>query len=335
MLYLTVLKQLIVAYFMDNETTPTNGCETTSIIPCSLDMLEKPAKDRFERLTRLAKYMFDVPLAYVSLSADNPQWFQTSTGFNADPESIDTSFCSHTIHSTSTFLVPDVAKDKRFINHPLVVGEPYIRFYAGRSLRHHDNTKLGTLCLVDIQPRQMCKQDLIALNDLAELAERELMASSLASIDDLTQISNRRGFTTLAKNILDLCLRHGSTSTLVSFDLDHFKAINDQFGHAEGDRALIDFTHYMKNTFRDSDILGRIGGDEFCVLLANTTVDYAKEIIDRLQHHVAAANTIENRGYDIEFSFGVTSITDKQQSIDDLLENADSLMYENKQSHTA
>lgn len=297
--------------------------------------METPAKDRFERLTRLAKHMFDLPLAYVSLAADNPQWFQSSNGFNADPENMDNSFCSHTIHSSSTFLVPDASKDKRFFNHPLVVGEPHIRFYMGRSLRHHDNTKLGTLCLVDTKPRQMTEQDLHALNDLAELAERELFASVLASIDDLTQISNRRGFTNLAKNILYVCARQNSPTTIVLFDLDNFKAINDKFGHNEGNQALIKFTQYMKNTFRDSDILGRIGGDEFAVLLTHATVEYANEIVDRLRHDIGIANAMDNRGYDIEFSAGITSVSDKQLPIEDLLNDADSMMYQNKRHTTS
>jgi diguanylate cyclase (GGDEF)-like protein len=298
--------------------------------PCSLKVLETPAKDRFERLTRLAKHMFDLPMAYVTLAADNPQWFQSSTGFNADPENMDNSFCSHTIHSSSTFLVPDASKDKRFANHPLVIGEPYIRFYMGRSLRHHNNTKLGTLCMVDTKPRQMSKQDLLTLDDLAELAEHELIASVLASIDDLTGLSNRRGFITLSKNILNVCARQNAPATIVLLDLNQFKAINDKFGHTEGDRALIKFSRYMTNTFRDSDILGRIGGDEFAVLLTNATIDYANEIIERLRQDVARATEIDNTGYDINFSVGIASIDDKQQPIEVLLDYADELMYKDK-----
>lgn len=313
----------------ETSSTPKTE-EKANIIPCSLDVLETPAKDRFERLTRLAKHMFDLPMAYVTLAADNPQWFQSSTGFNADPENMDSSFCSHTIHSSSTFLVPDASKDKRFAKHPLVIGEPYIRFYIGRSLRHHDNTKLGTLCMVDTKPRQMSKQDLLALDDLAELAEHELIASVLASIDDLTGLSNRRGFITLSKNILNVCARQNAPATIVLLDLNQFKAINDKFGHTEGDRALIKFSRYMKNTFRDSDILGRIGGDEFAVLLTHATVDYANEIIERLRQDVARATEIDSRGYDINFSVGIASIDDKQQSIEDLLDYADELMYKDK-----
>ncbi len=190
---------------------------------------------------------------------------------------------------------------------------------------------LGTLCIIDTKPRILNEEDLEALKDLAELAEHELMAVQLATLDELTKISNRRGFITLAKHSLDICARQKIPASLVFFDLNEFKPINDQFGHAEGDTALIAFSDELKNTFRNSDVLARLGGDEFAVLLTDTSMESAEKTIARLRHSIEQYNKDSNRGYEISFSDGIAPIDHEDNlSIESLLSQADSLMYEKK-----
>ena len=194
-----------------------------------------------------------------------------------------------------------------------------------------NGNKLGTLCLIDSQPRTLNDEDMDVLRDLAEMAESELNAIQLATIDDLTKISNRRGFVALAQNSLSLCVRQGAPVSLVFFDLDKFKPINDNFGHAEGDRVLVTFAGLMRKTFRESDVFARIGGDEFVVLLTNTRKAEAAEIVARFRGLVDMFNAEMDRGYDIAFSDGIVSVQpDDDSSIDDLLREADVLMYEKK-----
>jgi diguanylate cyclase (GGDEF)-like protein len=169
------------------------------------------------------------------------------------------------------------------------------------------------------------------LRDLAEMAEGELSAIQLATIDDLTKISNRRGFVALAQNSINLCARQGSPVSMVFLDLDKFKPINDQYGHAEGDHALIAFADLMRKSFRDSDVFARIGGDEFVVLLTNTETDLAAKIVERFRNQVDTYNAESERGYDICFSDGVVSMQPDQDTlVEDLLREADVLMYEKK-----
>lgn len=298
----------------------------------SLNILDTSAEERFDRLTRLAIRMFDVPIALVSLVDQNRQWFKSCIGLPVSETSRDISFCGHAILGNEIFIIPDASKDKRFADNPLVVNEPDIRFYAGCPLRYLDGSMLGTLCLIDTKPRTLNKEDLEALKDLAELAERELVAVQLATLDDLTRISNRRGFITLAQNSLDLCSRQEIPVSLVFFDLNNFKPINDNFGHAEGDHALKVFADHMRNTFRDSDIFARLGGDEFVVLLTNTTIESAQDIITRFRQSIDSYNKTADRGYDITFCDGiVTAEHGHNHSIEALLSQADSLMYDNKQ----
>jgi diguanylate cyclase (GGDEF)-like protein len=153
----------------------------------------------------------------------------------------------------------------------------------------------------------------------------------VATIDDLTKISNRRGFVSLAQNSISLCARQQTPVSMVFLDLDKFKPINDQFGHAEGDRALVAFASLMRKSFRDSDVFARIGGDEFAVLLTNTQEKLAREIVIRFRSLVDVYNVHADRGYDIEFSDGIVSINpDQDSTVEDLLREADVLMYEKK-----
>ena len=297
----------------------------------SLNVLDTPSEDRFDRLTRLAKRMFDVPIALVSLVDENRQWFKSCIGLNVSETPRDISFCGHAILGNEIFIIPDATEDERFSDNPLVLNEPYIRFYAGCPLRYLDGSMLGTLCIIDTQPRVLNREDLDALKDLAELAEHELMAVQLATLDELTKISNRRGFIKLAQHSLDICSRHNISASLVFFDLNRFKSINDTFGHSEGDKALIAFSDQMKNTFRDSDVIGRLGGDEFAVLLTDTSLEPAEKTVSRLRVSIELYNKESNLGYEISFSEGIVAIDHgKNISLESLLNQADSLMYEKK-----
>ena len=297
----------------------------------SLNVLDTPSEERFDRLTRLAKRMFDVPIALVSLVDENRQWFKSCIGLNVSETPRDISFCGHAILGNEIFIIPDATEDERFSDNPLVLNEPYIRFYAGCPLRYLDGSMLGTLCIIDTQPRVLNREDLDALKDLAELAEHELMAVQLATLDELTKISNRRGFIKLAQHSLDICSRHNISASLVFFDLNKFKSINDTFGHSEGDKALIAFSDKMKNTFRDSDVIGRLGGDEFAVLLTDTSLEPAEKTVSRFRISMELYNKESNLGYEISFSEGIVAIDhEKNISLESLLNQADSLMYEKK-----
>jgi diguanylate cyclase (GGDEF)-like protein len=315
---------------MKTPDTPANEKERLKTLR-STDILDTDPEERFDRLTRMAKRVFGVSIALVSLVDENRQWFKSKVGLDASETGRDISFCGHAILGNDIFVIEDALKDERFADNPLVTGEPKIRFYAGAPLRYLDGNKLGTLCIIDQHPRVLDEEDYTMLRDLAEMAEGELSAIQLATIDDLTKISNRRGFVALAQNSINLCARQGSPVSMVFLDLDKFKPINDQYGHAEGDHALIAFADLMRKSFRDSDVFARIGGDEFVVLLTNTETDLAAKIVERFRNQVDTYNAESERGYDICFSDGVVSMQPDQDTlVEDLLREADVLMYEKK-----
>ncbi len=296
-----------------------------------LDVLDTAAEERFDRLTRMAKRMFDVPIALVSLVDADRQWFKSCQGFQVKETSRDISFCGHAILGDDVFLIPDTEQDMRFADNPLVVEEPHIRFYAGCPVKAPDGHKLGTLCIIDRIPRHLDGEDLDILRDLASMVEKELEAVQLATMDELTNISNRRGFLMLAQHALNLCIRQEIPVTLVFFDLNEFKPINDRFGHAEGDRVLRAFADQMKNSFRNSDVFARLGGDEFVVLLTNSEIAMAEDIVGRFHTAMEQYAPSNNCNYTVAFSHGVIQFQPEQHTnLETLLADGDALMYKRK-----
>ncbi|HXZ08371.1 MAG TPA: sensor domain-containing diguanylate cyclase [Paraburkholderia sp.] len=299
----------------------------------SLNILDTLPEERFDRLTRLAKRLFDVPIALVSLVDAERQWFKSCVGLPVKETSRDVSFCAHAIHSDDILMVPDTLADERFFDNPLVTDDPGIRFYAGCPLSVANGSKLGTLCLIDVKPRGLDDEERSLLLDLARMAEQELAAIQLATLDELTQLSNRRGFEALAEHALKVCKRMGKQASLLFFDLNDFKQINDTYGHAEGDRALVMFADVLRDALRESDVIARLGGDEFVALLTDASRETTAQIMQRLRENLDTRNQLAARGYDVRYSVGQTGYDPQLHGcIEDLLAQADALMYANKQA---
>ncbi|PMW98892.1 GGDEF domain-containing protein [Pseudomonas sp. FW215-R2] len=298
-----------------------------------LNLLDSAPEERFDRLTRLARRLFNVPIALVTLVDKDRQWFKSCVGLDATETPRDVSFCGHAILKDELLLVPDARQDVRFHDNPLVIGDPNIRFYAGYPLTVPNGNKMGTLCLIDTKPRELDDEERDLLRDLAGMAEQELMAVQMASMDELTLLSNRRGFMMLAQHALDACARMGKPATLLFFDLNDFKQINDLYGHAEGDSALKTFADVLRIAFRESDVVGRLGGDEFVALLTGSSHIETTAIMARLKEILEERNATLHRGYAIRFSVGQIEYDPRRHdTVDKLLADADGAMYAHKQA---
>ncbi len=143
-----------------------------------LNVLDTDPSEQFDRITRIAATVFDVPIALVSLVDRDRQWFKSCYGLGVRETSRDVAFCAHAILGEEVMIVPDTLVDPRFADNPLVTGEPRIRFYAGCPLSLSDGSCMGTLCLIDIRPRQLDEARVSALKDLGGLVQRELSVAS-------------------------------------------------------------------------------------------------------------------------------------------------------------
>ena len=296
----------------------------------ALDILDTAPEERFDRLTRLAKRLFGVPIALVSLIDTNRQWFKSCDGLSVSETSREISFCGHAILSDDILLIPDALLDERFSDNPLVVNEPHIRFYAGCPLRAPNGSRLGTLCLIDREPRMFDAVELEPLRDLAHMAEQELAAVQLATTDELTQLSNRRGFTRLAEHALSLCRRIGTPASLLFLDLDRFKQINDTRGHPNGDVALREVARLVRSCRRRYDTVARCGGDEFALILAGARTDDAVRVAERVRASLKAHGLLATHSQgpcQITASFGVASFPDDGPDKAAIVAAADRALY--------
>ncbi len=169
--------------------------------------------------------------------------------------------------------------------------------------------------------------------NITEKKQMEEKLRNMSIIDDLTQLYNRRGFFALATQQMKIASRDRKEMLFFFVDLDGLKLINDTLGHQEGDLAIVSAAGILKQTFRDADVIGRIGGDEFAILAVGISGTTGKILYNRLQEHIDLYNDRSDKGYRLSMSVGI-AIYDPQNpsTIDELMSMADALMYEDKKS---
>ena len=138
------------------------------------DILDTPREAGFDRITRLAARLFDVPMALVSLIDANRQWWKSCIGVDGTETEREVAFCAYAILSAEPFIIEDATEDPRFCNNRFVTGEPYVRFYAGAPLADRNGYNLGTLCIIDKRARKLTRDEIATLVDLSRIVIDEL-----------------------------------------------------------------------------------------------------------------------------------------------------------------
>ena len=144
-------------------------------------ILDTPPEERFDRITRFAMAEFEMPMAVISLVDRDRQWFKSNFGVDCAQTSRDVSFCAHTILERQTLVVPDALKDTRFRDNPLVIGKPWVRFYAGAILRLPYGPAVGSLCVMDTRPREFDRIGVAILTSLRDLVVEEMVRRELGA----------------------------------------------------------------------------------------------------------------------------------------------------------
>ncbi len=184
-------------------------------------------------------------------------------------------------------------------------------------------------------PRFNDEGELIGLvhivRDITHKKKLEDDLRKMTMTDELTGIFNRRGFFTLAEQQLKIAKREKKRATIFYADLDGFKNVNDNYGHKEGDSALIETSNLLKESFREADIIARIGGDEFAIMITETPEISVKILTSRLKANIDAFNNRMGKPYHLLLSIGMSQYDPELPcSLDELLSKADKMMYQQK-----
>jgi diguanylate cyclase (GGDEF)-like protein len=297
------------------------------------DLLDAPRDVSFDRIVRLIKEIFSVDIGIVSVIDAHRQWYQACAGLpNAEVPREET-FCQLIVESEEPLIVQDATRDARFANNPMVTGEAHIRFYAGVPLKTREGFILGTVCAIDRRPRSFGARDLTILQELAGLAMDRIELLQSAATDSLTDVLTRRAFKSEAEKLIAQALRHQHDLSCLVLDVDHFKRVNDTFGHAAGDEVLKAVSAACKTTLRAGDLIGRLGGEEFAILLPHVDKAAAAAVAEKLRMAIAEVKVNGSFGdVSVNASVGTTSLSIVSRDIDTLVAQADAAMYSAKNS---
>ncbi|MFO1249405.1 MAG: sensor domain-containing diguanylate cyclase [Alphaproteobacteria bacterium] len=303
-----------------------------------LDALERqqitdtPEDENFDRVVRLACAATQTPIGLISLIDSERQWFKARIGMEPNQTPREHAFCAHAIRDDEVMVVEDATKDPRFASNPLVTCEDGIRFYAGAPLKTREGFNLGTLCVIDKTPRTITQRDKNLLADMAGIVVNEMELRRRVGTDALTGLYTRRFLDELAARELARARREFTPLTAAFIDADHFKSINDTYGHPAGDAVLRSLGPAIRPALRASDLLARHGGEELVLLLPGTTLEQSAPVLERVREQVSAMEIGALRGRKVTVSIGAAELTPEDVTIEDLLARADQALYRAKQT---
>jgi diguanylate cyclase (GGDEF)-like protein len=296
-------------------------------------LLDTSPEQEYDRITRLVVNVLNVPIAAVTLVDRDRQWFKSSIGIDDTETPRQHSFCSHAVALKDVLAVRDATLDLRFADNPYVTGNPNVRFYLGAPLRTSDGETLGALCAVDSVSRTPSPREIEILTDLADLVTEQIELRLAATTDGLTGALQRMAFLAEAGRDMALARRGGRPLSCLMIDADSFKAINDTYGHAAGDVVLRHIVTECRRVLREADYIGRLGGEEFAVMLPDADLEHACAIAERMRQRIAD-HPVQAAGNAIgaTISVGVTALGPGDTMVSGLLERADHALYEAKLS---
>jgi diguanylate cyclase (GGDEF)-like protein len=222
-------------------------------------------------------------------------------------------------------VVPNAQADERFARNPAVTNPPHIRSYLGVPLETPDGYNIGALCAIDLVPREFTSREIEMLKSFASIVVDELELRDLARLDHLTGALSRRTFLEEAGQAIRRLKRYDRPASIVMFDIDHFKLINDKYGHPAGDAVLRAVGGACSSLARDGDSFGRLGGEEFAFLLPDTaTGGFAAA--ERFRKMLSTLATASYPSIRITASFGIASLT-PDMTVERWIVAADTALY--------
>ncbi len=243
-----------------------------------------PREERFDRITRTAKRLLNVPIALISIIEEDEQWFRSVQGLEVDHTARDISFCGHAVAINKPLCIPDAWEDVRFHDNPLVTGPPGIRSYLGWPLEIAPGLAVGSLCVIDTMPRTFGREEWEALQDLASMAEVELKIKAMSSLqsklmmrftalqrkgalDPLTGCWNIRGFRELLTLGVEDARANGTDLAVCSLRVDNLEQVADAAGYTNRDALNLMLAQVLRQRLPPNGALACLGPSDFCALV--------------------------------------------------------------------
>lgn len=286
----------------------------------------------FDELALLASRICQTPIALISLVDKDRIYFKSAVGLDAKEVSSSQSFCGQAITRRDITIIKDAREDQRFYNHPLVISDPHIRFYAAAPLLSPNGHAVGTLCVIDHVPRTINLEQQEALRILAHQIITQLELGIRAMRDPLTGLFNRRYADETLQSEFKRMERRALPLGLILLDFDSFKLVNDTHGHEAGDQVLQSFGKLLTASVRSEDVACRFGGEEFMVILPESplkvTHQRAEEIRNKFERLEVTCNNFTLKQMTV--SAGVAGYPVHGITASEVLRAADRALYQAK-----
>ena len=295
------------------------------------------------------------PYVIAALNRRYRSWYLCEHGLEGySPSDLQTYF-ARTHLAQTRFDVEDMRDEEFFSSNTLGLRIPHFESMAGVPLTDPNGKRFGTLCVADHRPRaaltdaelsllssfgRMVSNDICvrsaaryAIRDLIELEHEKCDLFELATIDPLTKALNRRAFMRFSERELARFKRDNSQLATLMLDIDHFKQVNDVHGHAAGDKVLSKMVSVAASVLRQEDLIGRLGGEEFAIVLVDADVEAAKRAGERIRQAIKQVKFPSEAGpFNVSVSIGVSEPFYNEASITDALERADAALYHAKRN---
>lgn len=288
--------------------------------------------------------LYEAPAAYVNQSTSRGMQVIVASSNAANPYCAGTHFphdqnlfCSKVIQDCSLFYENHATNNSRWANNPQVQQDQF-NSYLGVPIYWSNGAPFGTICVLDFAVTHYNKNFLELIWQFRDLVEADLMLNSqflqlleLSTRDDLSRLLNRRGFFSQADKQVRLATRLKQNIGVLYLDLDNLKQINDHHGHRLGDQAIAALATAIRNVIRESDVAGRIGGDEFVIVVMADSHDALTRLAQRVREELKNQATGELAPLELSVSIGCQLFTHPHlPSIDKMVSEVDSCMYDDK-----
>jgi EAL domain-containing protein (putative c-di-GMP-specific phosphodiesterase class I)/CheY-like chemotaxis protein/GGDEF domain-containing protein len=270
----------------------------------TLSLLDTPAEERFDSLIRLTQRLFKVPMATFTLIDSERLWFKSRIGLGTQSVLRASAFCNHTIEFNRVFVINDTLADKEYARHPGVINVPYIRFYAGAPVHTADGSVVGTVTLLDKEPRTFNTQETDALQQVARMIEDELYWTAEDSLDATAGIFNHQTTERRVPQILELCFGLALPCTLHVFELDNLGAGAGSDTSRKNGYLQSTFARTLAECYDTADFLGRFDRHQFVMLMLGHDDKREKMARWKLESAVRSHNQVAIPDMEIRYRVG-------------------------------